>query len=1312
MNDDLSGDIQTIGTAAVGGTAEGNIETARDRDWFEVDLVAGRTYTIDLKGSPTGDGTLSDPRLYGIHDAAGNLIARTTNDDWGGTYNSQVTFTATASGTHYIAAGAFGSNQGTYTVEVTDKSAADDTRAGATDLGDITALQGPRFPWGTVDGDADGVDYYRFTLAAAKRVGLGLRQQDADADLFLEDANGTVLYSSTVSGTDNERIAETLLAGTYYVRVESQEAGLNAHVVRYGVSAPDPDAVAALQQQSGTAVNEAPAFEEQGYTFALAENADGGTNRVSLGTVAATDPEGATLAYSLVGGNESGSFDIDAASGELFYTGSGEDFESATTRFTLTVRASDGSEAADTTVTVNVTDVNEPPAFAEASYAFDLAENVDGSTNRVSLGTVAAADPEGTTLAYSLVGDSGSFEIDATSGELFYKGSGEDFESGTTRFTLTVRASDGSGITDTTVTVNVTDVNETPAFGQQGYTFALAENVDGSTNRVSLGTVAAADPEGTTLAYSLVGDSGSFEIDATSGELFYKGSGEDFESGTTQFTLAVRASDGSETADTIVTVNVTDVDEAPAIRVADAEATEGDDTEMVFRVTLESASSGTVTVNYATADGTATAGEDYTATSGTLTFAPGETEKTVSVAIIDDTVEDSGETFTLVLSEPSGGSLADTEATGTIFNTDPPPARTSVSEPAGEDLPADTTTTGAVEVGGAATGDIGTSGDRDWFAVDLVQGLTYIIDLRGSTTDLHGMPAGGTLYDPNLYGIHDAAGNRIAGTTNDDGGIRLNSRVTFTPTESGTHYIAAGASSARNSRGDQGTYTVEVTEQPPAIRVANAQATEGDDSEIVFRVTLERASSGTVTVNYATADGTATAGADYTATSGTLTFAPGETEKSVAVTILDDTVEDSGERFRLVLSDPSGARLGDAKATGAIFDTETRTSVSELDNYDLPAGATTPGAVAVGGTATGNIGRDGDRDWFAVELVAGTVYRIDLKGRSTNDGTQGDPYLRGIYDAEGDLLPDTLNNNHGTGSNARVYFTAPETGTHYIAAGAGRNSQGTYTLAVTELETDDPAGDLSTHASVAVDGSTDGMIAWANDRDWFSVQLDADTLYRIELKGGWGGGRLSDPHLFGIFDSNGSAVAGAVPDIQWRYTPRLFFTPTEAGEYYISAGTDHPGGRHSPESGTYTLSVTEMDFDDFSADTMTMGSVAVGDSVEGTVETPYDRDWFAVQLTAGTSYRIDLKGYDTGNGTTWNTFLAGIHDSNGDLIPGTTDDDGGFWQEAQVSFTPTDTGTYYIAAGAAGIFSGAADTFFSAYGAFTGSYTLFVEEVM
>ena len=228
---DFSANTSTAGRVEVGGSVTGNIGYSRDRDWFAVEFVAGRTYTIDLKGSPTGDGTLNDTYLRGIHDADGDRINDTTNDDGGESRNSRLTFTATESGTYYIAVGAYSNHQGTYTLEVTDDSA------------------------------------------------------------------------------------------------------------------PDAD--------------EAPEFGQQGYAFDLAENADGSTNGVSLGTVAATDPEGEPVSYSIEGGNASGMFEIDAASGELFYIGSGEDFEAGNAPFELTVRASDGTQSVDTTVTVTVTDEDE-----------------------------------------------------------------------------------------------------------------------------------------------------------------------------------------------------------------------------------------------------------------------------------------------------------------------------------------------------------------------------------------------------------------------------------------------------------------------------------------------------------------------------------------------------------------------------------------------------------------------------------------------------------------------------------------------------------------------------------------------------------------------------------------------------------------------------------------------------------------------------------------------------------------------------------------------------------------------------------------
>ena len=111
-----------------------------------------------------------------------------------------------------------------------------------------------------------------------------------------------------------------------------------------------------------------------------------------------------------------------------------------------------------------------------------------------------------------------------------------------------------------------------------------------------------------------------------------------------------------------------------ALSVADARVHEASDVTLDFAVTLSRASSGTVAVAYATADGSATAGSDYTARKGKLTFAPGETARTVSVPVLDDAHEEGEETMRLRLLAASGAVIADGEATGTIENTDHMPA--------------------------------------------------------------------------------------------------------------------------------------------------------------------------------------------------------------------------------------------------------------------------------------------------------------------------------------------------------------------------------------------------------------------------------------------------------------------------------------------------------------------------------------------------------------------------------------------------------------------------------------------------------------
>ena len=101
----------------------------------------------------------------------------------------------------------------------------------------------------------------------------------------------------------------------------------------------------------------------------------------------------------------------------------------------------------------------------------------------------------------------------------------------------------------------------------------------------------------------------------------------------------------------------------------------------------------------------------------------------------------------------------------------------------------------------------------------------------------------------------------------------------------------------------------------PLISVTDTGAVEGTDETVDFEVTMSRASTETVTVNYGTSSGTAQAGADYVATAGTLTFAPGETEKTVQVTLIDDAVDEGRETFRLKLSEAWGAVIADGDAT-------------------------------------------------------------------------------------------------------------------------------------------------------------------------------------------------------------------------------------------------------------------------------------------------------------------------------------------------------------------------------------------------------------
>ena len=123
---DLPENATTTGEVDVGGSVTGNIDRAGDRDWFRVELVADKTYQIDLEGKTNSRGTLADPTLFGVYDAFSSMIPGTENDDNPeGGLDSRLIFTPDAGGTHFLVAGGYEGgmdNTGTYTLSVRDIS--------------------------------------------------------------------------------------------------------------------------------------------------------------------------------------------------------------------------------------------------------------------------------------------------------------------------------------------------------------------------------------------------------------------------------------------------------------------------------------------------------------------------------------------------------------------------------------------------------------------------------------------------------------------------------------------------------------------------------------------------------------------------------------------------------------------------------------------------------------------------------------------------------------------------------------------------------------------------------------------------------------------------------------------------------------------------------------------------------------------------------------------------------------------------------------------------------------------------------------
>jgi VCBS repeat-containing protein len=304
-------------------------------------------------------------------------------------------------------------------------------------------------------------------------------------------------------------------------------------------------------------VNEAPTITSSS-TFNVVENTS------TVATLSATDPEGNGLIWSIIGGTDGAKFNINSSTGALSFIAA-PNFETPTDAnadniYVVQIQVSDGTNTTNQTINVTVANANEAPVIT-SNNTFSIAEN-----NTV-ITTLTATDPDvGATLLWSIIGgaDSAKFNINASTGDLFFA-TAPNFEIPTDAnadnvYVVQVQVSDGTLTANQIINVTVTNINEAPVI-TSATTFSMAEN------NTAVATLAATDPEGTGLTWSIVGglDQAKFTINSSTGALSFV-TAPDYEAPTDSdanniYNVTVRASDGINNTNQTINVTVTDIAE-------------------------------------------------------------------------------------------------------------------------------------------------------------------------------------------------------------------------------------------------------------------------------------------------------------------------------------------------------------------------------------------------------------------------------------------------------------------------------------------------------------------------------------------------------------------------------------------------------------------------------------------------------------------------------------------------------------------------------------------------------------------------------
>lgn len=362
-------------------------------------------------------------------------------------------------------------------------------------------------------------------------------------------------------------------------------------------------------------------------------------------------------------------------------------------------------------------------------------------------------------------------------------------------------------------------------------------------------------------------------------------------------------------------------------------------------------------------------------------------------------------------------------------------------------------------------------------------------------------------------------------------------------------------------------------------------------------------------------------------------------------------------------------------------------AIWDLGDGDLPdSGDRVPGSadsgahLDAGERVRGAIETALDADWYALDLVPGRRYRLDVQGEEGGRGTLADPEIV-LRDALG--RPLASDDDGGGARDARLVFRAPDDGAAWLSVTGHGDATGTFAARLKGLGSlpDDHRDGRGTDSRLAVDGAAqDGRIEVAGDADSFRLRLPGPGAYRISAEGDG----LEDPYLR-LFDRKGRLLRadddGANPgDINNRDPALVYVSGRENGTTVFAEIT----ARHDAGTGTYAVRAERVVSADAVGESPAgAGRIAPGETVSAVIDVVSDRDWYAVRLDAGKPYEISLVSDPAAGADALADPVLRVHDRRGEVLA--LDDDGGDDENALLAgFAVERTGDYYLSAAAFG----------------------------